>query len=72
MLKNFGESILPLDENEKRKYLFLRQVEMLDGFLANGAINKSQYDFSYNGLVVKMNISDEELSEWLGGSSAVK
>ena len=72
MLTNKSEGALLLDDKEKRKYLFLRQVEMLDGFLANGAINKAQYDFSYNGLVTKMNISDEELCEWLGGSSAVK
>lgn len=54
-----------INENDKRKFLFLRQVETLNTFLSNGAINKSQYDFSYNGLVTKMNISEEELSEWL-------
>ena len=54
-----------INENDKRKFLFLRQVETLNTFLSNGAINKAQYDFSYNGLVTKMNISEEELSEWL-------
>lgn len=49
----------------KRKYLFLRQVETLDGFLKNGAISRAQYDFSYNGLVTKMNITHDELSAWL-------
>lgn len=39
---------------------------MLEGFLKNGAINRAQYDFSYSGLVTKMNVTDEELSEWLG------
>lgn len=54
-----------INENDKRKFLFLRQVETLNTFLSNGAINKAQYDFSYNGLVTKMKISEEELSEWL-------
>ena len=49
----------------KRKYLFLRQVETLDGFLKNGAISRAQYDFSYSGLVTKMNITRDELSAWL-------
>ncbi len=39
---------------------------MLEGFLKNGAITRAQYDFSYSGLVTKMNVTDEELSEWLG------
>ena len=56
----------------KRKYLFLRQVEMLEGFLKNGAINRAQYDFSYSGLVTKMNVTDEELSEWLGELNSEK
>ena len=53
-----------INENDKRKFLFLRQVETLNTFLSNGAINKAQYDISYNGLVTKMKISEEELSEW--------
>ena len=57
-----NERIAP---EEKRKYLFLRQTEMLDGFLKNGAISRAQYDFSYNGLITKMNISDAEIAEWL-------
>jgi hypothetical protein len=55
MLTNKSEGALSLDEKEKRKYLFLRQVETLDSFLANGAISRKQYDFSYSGLVTKMN-----------------
>lgn len=54
-----------LNENDKRKYLFLRQIETLDGFLANGAISRQQYNLSYNGLVTKMNITKQELYEWL-------
>ena len=50
---------------DKRKYLFLRQIETLEGFLKNGAITKAQYDFSYSGLVTKMNITPAELSKWL-------
>ena len=55
-----------------RKYLFLRQVEMLDGFLKNGAISRAQYDFSYSGLVTKMNITRDELSAWLGELNSEK
>ena len=61
MLTNKSEGSLSLDEKEKRKYLFLRQVETLDSFLANGAISRKQYDFSYSGLVTKMNITEKEL-----------
>ena len=43
MLTNKREGSLSLDEKEKRKYLFLRQVETLDSFLANGAISRKQY-----------------------------
>ena len=56
----------------KRKYLFLRQVEMLDGFLKNGAISRAQYDFSYSGLVTKMNKTRDELSAWLGELNSEK
>ena len=51
--------------DDKKKYLFLKQLETLDSFLKNGAISRAQYDFSYNGLVTKMNISDAEIAEWL-------
>ena len=61
----FDNSENALSANEKRKYLFLRQADMLKEFLKNGAINQAQYDFSYNGLVTKMNITKEELDEWL-------
>ena len=60
-----SENPLILNENDKRKYLFLRQIETLDGFLANGAISRQQYTLSYNGLVTKMNITKQELYEWL-------
>ena len=50
----------------KKKYLFLTQKKTLDQFLENGALSQAQYDFSYNGLITKMNISEKELSDWLG------
>ena len=59
------EQKIQLSERDKRKFLFLKQVETLNTFLSHGAINKAQYDISYNGLVTKMNISKEELSEWI-------
>lgn len=65
MIFDSEEKPLSLSENERKKYLFLRQVETLNSFLANGAITKAQYDFSYNGLVTKMKISEEELAQWL-------
>lgn len=36
---------------EKKKQLFLSQKGTLDTFLANGAINRAQYDKSYGDLV---------------------
>lgn len=56
---------MQIDTDDRRKYLFLRQVETLDGFLKTGAISRAQYDFSYTGLVTKMNISERELADWL-------
>lgn len=55
--------------DDKKKYLFLKQLETLDSFLKNGAISRAQYDFSYNGLVTKMNISDAEIAEWLSSKN---
>lgn len=68
MLFDKEERPISLSEEDKRKYLFLRQVETLEGFLANGAISRAQYEFSYSGLVTKMNITEKELSEWLGSN----
>lgn len=61
-----------ISANDKRKYLFLRQVDTLDGFLKTGAISRAQYDFSYQGLVTKMNITDGELEAWLSEYRKVK
>ena len=51
--------------DEKRKYLFLKQMATLKAFRERNAISKEQNDISYNGLVTKMNISEQELQEWL-------
>ena len=58
---------MTLNENEsiRKKELFLKQVETLNTFLKNGAITKAQYDISYNGLITKMKLSSEELTNWL-------
>ncbi len=50
--------------DDKRKFLFLKQVKTLNTLKEHGAISAEQYDISYNGLVTKMNISEKELSEW--------
>ena len=43
---------------EKKKALFLEQKKTLDIFLANGAINRAQYDKSYGDLVRLMGMED--------------
>lgn len=54
-----------LSAEEKRKYLFLKQIDMLNTFRKRNAISKEQYDISYNGLLSKMKITEKELQEWL-------
>ena len=39
---------------EKKGSLYLRQKELLDTFLARGAISRAQYDKSFGDLTVKM------------------
>lgn len=41
---------------EKKKELFLKQKELLDQFLANGAISREQYETSLKGLTEKMHM----------------
>ena len=65
MEKEVERSLLELSESEKRKYLFLKQISTLNAFRERNAISKEQYDISYNGLVIKMEITDQELQEWL-------
>ena len=44
----------------KKRDLYFRQKELLDTFLANGAISRAQYDKSLGDLTVKMGIHPEE------------
>ena len=47
------------DAETRRKHeLFRRQKELLDTFLANGAITRAQYDKSLNCLIGKLGIED--------------
>ena len=64
MMYEAEQSPLNLSENEKRKYLFLKQIATLNSFKERNAISKEQYDISYNGLISKMEITDKELKEW--------
>lgn len=54
-----------LSADEKRKYLFLKQIHTLKAFRERNAISKEQYDISYNGLISKMEITEKELKEWV-------
>ena len=65
MAKEIEQSPLELSENEKRKYLFLKQINTLNAFRERNAISKELYDMSYNVLITKMEITDKELKEWL-------
>lgn len=47
-----------LSESEKKKALYLRQKETLDGFLKTGAITKAQYDKSLGDLTEKMGMEE--------------
>ena len=58
-------TLLGSTNEEKRKYLFLKQIATLNAFRDRNAISKEQYDISYNGLVTKMGITEQELQEWL-------
>ena len=43
-----------MSETDKKKELYLRQKQLLDTFLAHGAITKAQYDKSFGDLTEKM------------------
>ena len=58
-------NISDFSDAEKRKYLFLKQIDTLNLFLERHAITKEQYDISYSGLVIKMNITEEEIKAWI-------
>ena len=59
------QNLFNLNAEEKRKYLFLKQVGMLNSFRDRNAISKEQYNISYDGLISKMGITEKELTEWL-------
>lgn len=65
MKKEVERSPLELSDDDKRKYLFLKQINTLNAFRERNAISEEQYDISYNGLITKMEITDNELQEWL-------
>lgn len=48
-----------LSPAEKKQELFRRQKDLLDTFLATGAISQSQHDKSLNCLIEKMGIGEE-------------
>ena len=50
----------PKTSEMKKRELYFRQKELLDTFLANGAISRAQYDKSLGDLTVKMGIDPEE------------
>ena len=43
-----------LSDEEKRRKLYEKQKELLDTFLANGAISRAQYEKSLGDLTKKM------------------
>ena len=47
------------DNAEKKRDLFLQQVETLNIFLGNGALTRAQYDKSLHDLAEKMGFLDE-------------
>ena len=49
----------PKTAEMKKRELYFRQKELLDTFLANGAISRAQYDKSLGDLTVKMGIDPE-------------
>ena len=59
------QNLFNLSAKEKRKYLFLKQIATLNSFKERNAISREQYDISYNGLISKMEITEEELRDWL-------
>ena len=47
-----------MSETDKKRELYLRQKQLLDTFLAHGAITKAQYDKSFGDLTEKMGMTD--------------
>lgn len=53
-----SKDLSKLSEEEKKQYLFNKQKQTLDDFLARNAISKQQYDKSLGDLKVKMGITE--------------
>ena len=51
-----------LSPAEKKQELFRRQKELLDTFLATGAISQAQHDKSLSCLIEKMGIAPDKLT----------
>lgn len=62
MEKKVERSPLKLSESEKRKYLFLKQINILNAFRERNAISKEQYDISYNGTYIKNGDNRERIN----------
>ena len=61
-----------LSPAEKKLELFRRQKDLLDTFLATGAISQAQHDKSLNCLIEKMNIDSLYSSDSIHGNSTNK
>ena len=48
-----------LSYEEKNRYLFRREKDLLDMFLEKGAITQAQHDKSLHDLIEKMGMGDE-------------
>ncbi len=51
------------DTDEADRQLFFSQKKTLDTFLSTGALTKDRYEFSLNGLIVKMGFDFDILNE---------
>ena len=49
-----------MTRKEKQQELFRRQKDLLDTFLATGAISQAQHDKSLNCLIEKMGVNNGE------------
>ena len=49
-----------MTRKEKQQELFRRQKDLLDTFLATGAISQAQHDKSLNCLIEKMGVNNDE------------
>lgn len=53
-----SNNLSKLSKDEKKQYLFKKQKQTLDDFLARNAISKRQYDKSLGDLKEKMGITE--------------